>query len=633
MRYLVRKRNFWIILCIDFFLLCLAYFLSYFIRFEGKISPTEILNIKNTIWLIIPFKLLVFFNFKLYKGMWRYTSINDLLNLIKATFVSSTVIILTILYFHRFVGYPRSVFVIDGFLTLIFIGGVRLFIRLFHQTPTSDLTSMGRFSFFQNTREGLKRLVIIGAGDAGEKILRELHTNPRLKYDVVGFLDDDPKKHGMQIHGVPVHGYIDQLLDLIRKHEVDELLIAIASATGKEMRRIVDLCKETSLKYRIIPGMGELIDGRLTVKAIRDVSYEDLMGRESIQLEMEKIGEYLKDKTILITGAGGSIGSELSRQITRFFPKNLILFDRTENNLYEIESELRKDFPYLKFTSILGNVLNQSVLRAVFSKHKPKAVFHTAAYKHVPMMELNPCEAIFTNILGTQRLLEIVKEFEIERFVLVSTDKAVRPTNVMGASKRLAELLTQCYDNRFNPTRFMSVRFGNVIGSSGSVIPLFKKQIERGGPVTVTHPEVTRYFMTIPEASQLILQAGAMGEGGEIFILDMGSPIKILDLARDLIRLSGFEPDEDIEIKFIGLRPGEKLYEELITEGEGIFPTNHEKISVLRKPPCDFNWLKTEIDELIVLAEKQDAAGIKRKLKEILPEYKPYAETDVIREP
>jgi FlaA1/EpsC-like NDP-sugar epimerase len=424
-------------------------------------------------------------------------------------------------------------------------------------------------------------------------------------------------------------------LDLIRKHEVDELLIAIASATRKEMRRIVDLCKETSLKYRIIPGMGELIDGRLTVKAIRDVAYEDLMGRETVQLEMEKIGNYIKNKSILVTGAGGSIGSELCRQIAHFFPKDLILLDRTENNLYQIEVELRWEFPYLQCSPILGNVMNRETLTRIFLRYRPDVVFHAAAYKHVPIMELNPWETIFTNIKGTHSLLEVVKEFEVDRFVLVSTDKAVRPSNVMGASKRVAELLTQCYNNSFNPTRFMSVRFGNVIGSSGSVIPLFKRQIEKGGPITVTHPEVTRYFMTIPEAAQLILQAGSMGEGGEIFILDMGSPIKILDLARDLIRLSGFEPDEDIEIKFIGLRPGEKLYEELITEGEGIFPTSHEKISVLRKPPCDLNWLKTKIDELTVLAERQDAMGIKRKFKEILPEYEPYTptETDVLGEP
>jgi len=628
MKHLIKKRNFWIILTVDILLLGLAYFLSCFIRFEGKIPPEEISNLKNTVWLIIPLKIFIFFSFNLYRGMWRYTGINDLINLVKATFVSATVIILTILYLHRFEGYPRSVFVIDAFLTLVLIGGIRLFIRLVLQKGTSNIMGTAQFPFFQNTKEGLKRLIIIGAGDAGEKILRELRDNPRLKYNVVGFVDDDPKKHGMQIHGVPVLGDIGQLLSLIRKHEVDEVLIAIASATRKEMHRIVDLCKETGLKHRIIPGMGELIDGRLTVKSIRDVAYEDLMGREAVQLEIEKIGGYLKNKAILVTGAGGSIGSELCRQIARFFPKNLILLDRTENNLYQIDMELRWEFPYLQYTPILGNVMNRETLRKIFLRYRPDVVFHAAAYKHVPMMELNPWETVFTNIKGTYSLLEVAKEFEVDRFVLVSTDKAVRPSNVMGASKRVAELLAQCYNNTLNPTRFMSVRFGNVIGSSGSVIPLFKQQIEKGGPVTVTHPEVTRYFMTIPEAAQLILQAGAMGEGGEIFILDMGSPVKIFDLALDLIRLSGFEPDEDIEIKFVGLRPGEKLYEELITEGEGISPTSHEKITVLRKAPCDLSWLKTKIDELTVLAEKQDAMGIKKKLNEIVPEYEPFEMPD-----
>jgi FlaA1/EpsC-like NDP-sugar epimerase len=628
MRQLITRRNFWVILGIDLFLLCLSYFLSYFIRFEGKIPAEEISNFKNTVWLILLFKLLVFYNFNLYRGMWRYTGINDLINLIKATFVSSTVIILVILYLHRFQGYPRSVFVIDAFLTLFLIGGIRLFIRLVHQTPASDLTSMARFAFLQNRGEGLKRLLIIGAGDAGEKILRELHSNSRLKYHVVGFSDDDPKKHGRQIHGVPVLGSIDLLSGLITEYEVDELLIAIASAARKEMRRIVDRCKETGLKFRIIPGIGELIDGRLTVKSIRDVAYEDLMGRGPVQLKTEEIGQYIKGKSILVTGAGGSIGSELCRQIGRFFPQNLILLDRTENNLYEIEMEMRRDFAYLQCSPVLGDVLNPSALNSSFLKYRPTVVFHAAAYKHVPMMEINPWEAISTNILGTRNLLGVAQEFEAERFVMVSTDKAVRPTNVMGASKRVAELLTQCHNRSSNPTRFMAVRFGNVIGSSGSVIPLFKKQIEMGGPVTVTHPEVTRYFMTIPEAAQLILQAGSIGEGGEVFILDMGSPIKILDLARDLIRLSGFEPDEDIEIKFVGLRPGEKLYEELITEGEGIIPTTHEKILVLRKGPCDLKWLEAKIEELKVLANQQDSAGIKRTLKEIVPEYEPTAEAN-----
>lgn len=635
MGHLIKRRNFWVILCVDLFLLSMAYFLSYLIRFEGKIPAEAASNIKHTIWLIIPFKLTVFLMFNLYRGMWRYTSINDLLNIIKATFVSSTIIILIILYLHRFEGYPRSVFIIDAFLTLFFIGGIRLVIRLAHQTSVSDFVHMARFPFLNKKSKGQKRLLIIGAGDAGEKILRELHDNPRLKYDTVGFVDDDPKKHGMQIHGVPVIGNIDQLDTLAKEHEVDEMLIAIACSTRKEMRRIVDACEKTGLTFKTIPGVGELIDGRLTVNSIREVGYEDLMGRKPVSLEMEKIANYLKDKTILMTGAGGSIGSELCRQAARYFPKNLILLDCTENNLFEIEMELSRDFAYLRYTPVLANVLNQEVLRKVFLKYRPQVVFHAAAYKHVPIMELNPWEAILTNIKGTQSLLNVVKEFEVERFVFVSTDKAVRPSNVMGASKRIAELLVQCYDVSINPTRFMAVRFGNVIGSSGSAIPLFKKQIEQGGPVTVTHPEVTRYFMTIPEAAQLILQAGSMGEGGEIYILDMGSPIKILDLAQDLIRLSGFEPGEDVEIKFTGLRPGEKLYEELITDGEGIFPTSHEKIFVLRKESCDLHWLEHKVEELTALSKKQDASGIKRKLKEILPEYEPYGfmETAALSEP
>jgi FlaA1/EpsC-like NDP-sugar epimerase len=624
MKYLIKRRNFWIILSADIFLLFLAHFFSYLIRFEGVIPPDQIVNFKNSIWFIIPFKIFIFVLFRLYKGMWRYTSIRDLINLIKATFLSSSAIILIILYVNRFQGYPRSVFVIDAFLTLFFIGGIRLVIRLVHQTGASNLPKTAQLPFFKGMQDGERRLFIIGAGDAGEKMLRELQGNPRLKYSVIGFLDDDHKKHGMHIHGVPVLGDIDQLSDLVKEHEVDELLIAIASATRKEMHRIVSLCEGTDLKFRIIPSIGELIDGSLTVKSIRDVAYEDLMGRKAVQLELEKIGEYLKDKSILVTGAGGSIGSELCRQIARFFPKNLILFDRTENNLYETDIELQRDFPYLRYSPILGNVINEEVLKRVFLKYRPKVVFHAAAYKHVPMMELNPWEAIFTNVKGTLRLLEVVKEFEVDRFVLVSTDKAVRPSNVMGASKRIAELLTQCYNANHSPTRFMSVRFGNVLGSSGSVIPLFKRQIEKGGPVTVTHPEVTRYFMTISEAAQLILQAGAIGKGGEIFILDMGTPIKIADMARDLIHLSGFEPNSDIEIKFIGLRPGEKIHEELITEGEGIVRTPHEKILVLEGNNCDLNWLNQRIEELLKFAYEQNAEGIKKKLKEIVPEYLPF---------
>jgi FlaA1/EpsC-like NDP-sugar epimerase len=370
--------------------------------------------------------------------------------------------------------------------------------------------------------------------------------------------------------------------------------------------------------------MGELIDGRVSVKAIRDVAYQDLLGREVIKLDEDRIGAYLENAKVLVTGGGGSIGSELCRQICRFNPESLILYERAESPLYEIDLELKGNFPHVRVIPILGDIRDRSQISKAFSSYRPQVVFHAAAYKHVPMMELHPWKAVRNNILGTRNVIDVCKENGVDRFVLVSTDKAVRPTNVMGASKRVAELVVQSQNGcDLSRTRFMTVRFGNVVGSVGSVVPLFKKQIEKGGPVTVTHPEVTRFFMTIPEACQLILQAGAMGEGGEIFILDMGTPIKIVDMARDLIRLSGFEPDVDIMIEFIGLRPGEKLYEELITEGEGIVPTSHEKILVLRGKTCDQNLLDGTIDELAGLAHEQEGSAIRVKLKEIVEDYSP----------
>ena len=468
--------------------------------------------------------------------------------------------------------------------------------------------------------------MIIGAGDAGEKILREIRDNHRLNYEVVGFLDDNPKKRGMKIHGVSVLGPVPKIHNLAFDAEMDEILIATPSATTKQMRRIIEACEATGLKSRTTPGIGELIDGKVSFKTIREVSFEDLLGRDPVSIDMKSIGNYLTDKVILVTGAGGSIGSELCRQIVQFQPKNLILFDKTENSLFHIDMEFRQRFPKISITSILGDVKYRNCLNRHFADHKPQVVFHAAAYKHVPIVELNPWEAIYNNVIGTRNIVEASHHFGVERFIMVSTDKAVRPANVMGATKRVAEMITSCYAS--NPTRFLSVRFGNVIGSEGSVIHLFKKQIERLGPVTITHPEITRYFMTIPEASKLILQAAAMGEGGEIFILDMGTPIKIADMARDLIRRSGFKPGVDIEVKFIGLRPGEKLYEELITEGEGIVRTPHGKIFVLKGNNCDLNWLNQKIEELVALAYDQDVDGIKSKLKEIVPDYQPFDMND-----
>ena len=454
-------------------------------------------------------------------------------------------------------------------------------------------------------------------------MIREIRDNLHLNYEVVGFLDDDPKKRGMMIHGVKVLGPIPKIHDMAYRDKMDEILIAIPSASAKQMQRIIQACEATGLKSRTTPGIDELIDGKISFKSIREVSFEDLLGRDQVDLDMERIGGYLSDKVVLVSGAGGSIGSELCRQMAAFAPKNLILLDKTENSLFHLEMEFRQRFPKTPIDAVLGDVKYKKFLNKLFEAHQPEVVFHAAAYKHVPIVELNPWEAIFNNVLGTRNIVETSHQFRVEKFIMISTDKAVRPASVMGATKRVAEMVTSCYASS-NPTHFVSVRFGNVLGSEGSVIHLFKKQIERLGPITVTHPDITRYFMTIPEACKLILQAGAMGEGGEIFILDMGTPIKIVDMARDLIQRSGFKPDVDIEIKFIGLRPGEKLHEELITEGEGIVKTPHEKIFVLKGRTCDLAWLTQKIEDLVKLAHEQNAYGIKSKLKEIVPEYQPF---------
>jgi len=562
--------------------------------------------------------------------MWRYTSVVDLMNIIKASCASSLVLITILLLKTRFVGYPRSVFIIDWFLTVTLISGFRISVRLFFEkvyteeqlSPSVFLTMIRNMS---QKKIGKKNLIIIGAGYSGEKICREIRNNKNLNYDIVGFLDDDHHKIGRAIHGIKIIGTVEDLPAATKKTFADEVLIAITSADGAQMRRIVDACKATRIPFKTIPGYGELINGKLSVKSIRDVAYRDLLGREIVKLDEAGIESYLTNKTILVTGAGGSIGSELCRQICRFNPRQILLFERAESPLYHIELELKSNFPDVDVRPILGDILDNRQLEVTFTRFDPVVVFHAAAYKHVPMLEIQPWRAVDNNIRGTANLLEISIRHRAERFVFVSTDKAVRPTNVMGASKRVAEMLIQCQPEMKNvQTRFSIVRFGNVLGSVGSVVPLFKKQIEKGGPVTVTHPEVTRYFMTIPEACQLILQAGALGDDQvNIYVLDMGKPIKIVDMAKDLIRLSGFEPDKDIKIEFVGLRPGEKLYEELITEGEGIVPTSHRKIMALHGESCNLALLNGTIEQLSQSAANQDVAAIKVHMKTIVHDYQP----------
>lgn len=621
MKKILISKNLFVLILADIILLAISYFSAYVVRFEAHIGASELLVIKQTIVPILLCKLVVFYFFNLYRGMWRYTGIVDLLNVIKAVTVSSLIIVTVILMLSRFQGFSRSVFIIDAVFSLILIAGIRLVIRLLLSTTTFSINKNGI-----NTNEH-KKMIIIGAGDAGEKVAREIYDNPSMRYKIVGFVDDDKSKVGRQIHGIKVRGRVDDLKEIVKNEGVDEILIAAPSAVGKDMRSIVEICDATKIPYKTLPGMGEIIDGKVSIKTIRDISYKDLLGRPPVRLENDKISDFLKNKCVMITGAGGSIGSELCRQICRYGPSLIILFDVGESNLYSIQMELKHVVTYLKYRAVLGRIQDKRLVDDVFRKYKPDVVFHAAAYKHVPLVERNPWEAVYSNIIGTDILVKTAIAHKVDRFVLVSTDKAVRPTSVMGASKRVTEKIVRAHSS--GSTKFMAVRFGNVIGSSGSVIPLFRHQIEKGGPVTVTHPEITRFFMTIEESAQLILQAFTMGDGGEIFILEMGTPVKIVDMARDLIRLSGKEPDTDIEIKFIGLRPGEKLYEELITEGEGIVKTDHEKILVLRDESLSgdiehynkLDGLDEQIRELTRLADMHDAKGIKAKLKGIVPEY------------
>jgi FlaA1/EpsC-like NDP-sugar epimerase len=542
-------------------------------------------------------------------------------NILKATIISSTIIVVLILIFYRFEGFSRSIFLIDWFLTFLFISGSRLIIRFYYEhVHNLERTNVNFFKKIKEPKQ--KKLLIVGAGDAGEKIVRELSYNRASKYNIIGFLDDHISKKGKLIHGIPVLGKITDLIAIVSTYDIDIIIIAIPSASSKEVREIVNSCESSGVEYKIIPGLGELIDGKITVNSIRDVAYRDLLGREVINLENDKIEDYLKDKVILVTGAGGSIGSELCRQICRFKPTRIVLFDMAETPLYEIDLEIRNNFSQIDVIPWLGDIQDLEQLNYAFNKNKPNTVFHAAAYKHVPMMEDHPWKAVQNNIKGTQNVVEISKKYCVQRFVFVSTDKAVRPTNVMGASKRVAEIVVQNQNScELTDTKFMIVRFGNVVGSAGSVIPLFKKQIAKGGPVTVTHPEITRFFMTIPEACQLILQTCSMAKGGEIFILDMGEPIKIVDMAKDLIEFSGFEPFKDIDIEFIGLRPGEKLYEELITEGEGIVPTTHKKIMVLNGQECNMESLNGNISDLLTICKSQNHNLIKDSIKKIVPEF------------
>ncbi|WP_043775942.1 nucleoside-diphosphate sugar epimerase/dehydratase [Desulfomicrobium escambiense] len=614
-----RNANFYIMIIGESGLFALALVIAFLLRFEFDIPPDFFRQMLSLLPLAVAFKLAFFLLTGLYRGMWRYTGLSDLWRIARAVFMAEVALIIWVVFASHFQGYPRSVFILDPLLAFVFACGARVFIR-----------SVYEFSFrpravFSALLPGMLcapapgvRALIVGADDVGARIAKEILEVRDSGLSLVGFVDSDPSCIGRRIHGLPVFGPLEELGRMIGMIRAEEVLVS-AAQSGDNLRRVMEACEAAQVRIKKLPALADIASGKVSVKALRDVRYEDLLGREEVHLDEVGIKGYLADKVVLVTGAGGSIGSELCRQIIRFGPRKLVLFDAGEENLYSIEMELVHQRGFASYVPVLGQVQDVPLVETVFRTHQPHVVFHAAAYKHVPMLELNPWQAVTNNIVGSRTVMEASVRHGVERFVLVSTDKAVRPTNVMGASKRVAELMMHGFAG--GRTLFMAVRFGNVLGSSGSVIPLFRDQIERGGPVTVTHPEVTRYFMTIPEAAQLIVQAGAQGRGGEIFVLKMGKPVRIADLARDLIVLSGKDPAE-IKIRFTGLRPGEKLYEELITAGEDVLETGHEKIMVLRSDRATVD-IDATLSSLLEAVRCFEVEAVRRGLEALVPEYVP----------
>ncbi len=614
----LKDQNLLLLLLSDSVLVGSSFVLSILIRFDF-IIPTDIYPLINVkyISVFLFFKIFCFRLFGLYRGMWRYTSVWDMLNIIKANIISTALLVLTTYYTFGFANISRSVFIIDFILCIGFISISRLGIRMFF----SHFINVLKLSDSQRTK---KNILLIGAGDTGQTILRQLLQQSSTYSKVIGFLDDNPKKAHKRIHGVSVLGKINYLPKL--KVPIDEIYICTPSANRSQMRVIIEQCKLSKVPFKTLPSIAELMKGKVSISQLREVSLSDLLGREEITLDKSSITNFIKGKRVLVTGAGGSIGSELVRQCIKFDPSVLVMMDISELNLFQIEREIKIPNSQILFKPVLSDVRDYSVVDQVFEEFHPQVVFHAAAYKHVPMQEYFPWEAVKTNVFGTHNISDIAMKHNVEKFVLVSTDKAVKPVNVMGATKRLAEMIIHNY-NRFNyDTEFMAVRFGNVLGSSGSVIPIFQEQIKKGGPVTVTDPDMERYFMSIPEASQLILQAGSLGAGGEVFILDMGEPIKIIDIASELIRLSGYEPDIDIPIEFTGTRPGEKKIEELSLPTEKLDKTKHEKIFVLNNHEINDEKLSDiilGIDKLKNELSGRSANQVRSLLSSILPEYKP----------
>jgi FlaA1/EpsC-like NDP-sugar epimerase len=604
----------------DLISFALAYVLAFAIRFDN--TTYSIAEQLGLYWLvlfpIVVIKLIVFERMGLYRRLWRYASVKELLSIVAAVVFSSTLIAIFILtlwvwpWGPTFVtGFPRSIIAIDAMLTLLLAGGVRFFMRWRHETNSTAAQATAHPS------PSVRRVLVAGAGDAGAMTVREMQRNPQLGYLPLGFVDDDPDKQGLSIYGVPVVGTLGDLPGCARRLSVSEVFIAIPTAPGSAMRRVFNLAQEAGVRVRTLPGYYELIGGQVSVGRAREVRLEDLLRRAPVSMDLEGVAAYLTGKVILITGAGGSIGSEVCRQIARFGPARLLLLGHGEDSLHQILMELQRNFPGLDCLPVIGTVRDRAKLDSVIVSYRPHVIFHAAAYKHVPLMERNEDEAVLNNVLGTRRLVAAAQTNRVPCLVFISSDKAVEPNSVMGMTKRMGEWIVQ-HAARQGGQAYVAVRFGNVLGSRGSVVPLFQEQITTGGPITVTHPQVTRYFMTIPEAVRLVLQAGAVGKGGEVFVLDMGEPMRIYDLACDLIRLNGMEPERDIPIVFTGLRPGEKLHEALYSEAEDVRPAAHSGIWVAAgEPPVSAGELEILLDELEQLARERRQSELRELLAQV----------------
>lgn len=599
----------------DFVLILLSYFLGFIFRFY--LSDSTLIQIIASfgshfgkVILSASIYILIFYIFKQYKSIWTLAGINEIVNGVIAVTLGGVVSVLISLISKERI--PLMVTLLAGIMILILCNGVRVAWRILRRAIMYNEAS---------NPEDLKKVLIIGAGSGGALVSNEYKKFPQLKRKVVAFIDDDRQKLGTYVNGVKVYGNREDIIRVAKEKKVDEIIIAIASIKDQVLKELIEKCTEAKIAVKIMPGVAEMIDGKFSINKIRDIDVEDLLGRETIKLDHDGIADYLEGKTVLVTGGGGSIGSELCRQISKFKPKQLIIFDIYENNAYDIQNELKRTYPDLNLVTLIGSVRDRQRLRQIYTRYNPNVVFHAAAHKHVPLMEVSPEEAIKNNVVGTFNTAEFANSYGVEKFVLISTDKAVNPTNIMGATKRMCEMIVQAF-NKVSDTEFVAVRFGNVLGSNGSVIPLFKKQIAAGGPVTLTHKDITRYFMTIPEASQLVLQAGAYAEGGEIFVLDMGKPVKIYDLAENLIKLSGYEPHRDIKIEVTGLRPGEKLYEELLMNEEGLTETKHEKIFIGKPGDFEIDDIAQKTEELLKYATKGSKIRLKKQLKMVVDTFK-----------